>query len=89
MGMPFTSVLRIVASYKGNPLIVSPVDLCNILVKVKNDMRTNPQQELPDYLDTNIWAYFFIMKVTLHGHGCFSVGNLTIPLISWFYNGPV
>ena len=51
-------------SHKVNPLIVPPVDLCNILVKVKHDMRTNPTLEEADDPDRNIWACFSIMKWT-------------------------
>ena len=40
--------LRVLASHKVNLLIVPPVNLFNILVKVKHDMRTNPRMELPD-----------------------------------------
>ena len=56
--------LRVLASHKVNLLIVSLVDLLNILVKVKHDMRTNPRLELPDDPISNIWTYFSIMKVT-------------------------
>ena len=40
--------LRVSASHKMKPLIVPPDNLCNILLKVKHDMRTNPRLELPD-----------------------------------------
>ena len=49
--------LRILASHKVNPLMVPPVDLFNILVKVKHDMKTNPRHELLDDPNNNISAY--------------------------------
>ena len=41
-----------------NPLIVIPVDIYNILIKVKHDMRTSHRLESPDDPDRNTWAYF-------------------------------
>ena len=55
--------VRVLASHKGNPLIVPRVDIFNILVKVKHDMRTNNRLELPDDPDRNIRAYILITKV--------------------------
>ena len=57
MLMDYKSTLRVLASHKVNPLTVPSVNLHNILVKVKHDMKTNPRLVLPDDPDRNIWAY--------------------------------
>ena len=62
MDAPYKYLL-VLASHEVNPLIVLPVDLFNILLKVKHEMRRNPQLELLDDPDINNWVYFSIKEV--------------------------
>ena len=75
--------LRVLTSHKVNLLTVPQVDLCNILVKVKHDLRTNLRLELPDDPDRNI-KYLGI--ILYHECNPVIIDNLllvipTIPLI--------
>ena len=56
--------LRAMVSCKVSLLFVPQVDLSNILIKLKHNMRTNSSLELPDDTKINIWTYFSIMGVT-------------------------
>ena len=73
--------LGVLTNKKVNPLIVPPVDLCNIIVKVKHDMIKKIYTTITDDPDRNIWAYVFIMKVTPVAIDNFLLVLLIFPLI--------
>ena len=56
--------MRVLASHQVNPLVVPPEELRKVLVKVKDDMCTNPRLELPEDPNKNIWTYYSIMRIS-------------------------
>ena len=74
--------LRVLASHQVKPLIVPPDPVHSIILKVKQDIRTNPGLELPDDPDRNIWTYCSIMRVTPILLDDFLLVILTLPLIN-------
>ena len=58
----FYEYMRVLASHLVN--LVPPDKLCIILVNVKWDMKAKLRLELPDDPDTNLWAYYSVMKKT-------------------------
>ena len=54
----------VLASHQVNPSVLPPEELQNVLVKVKDDMHTNPHLELPEDPNKNIWTYYSIMRIS-------------------------
>ena len=72
--------LRVLASHLINPLIIPPDELGNILIQVKQDMKTNPRSGLLDNPHNNIQAYYSVMKITPIVIDDFRLLILIIPL---------
>ena len=73
--------LRVLAVHKINPLILPPENFRDTLGKVKEQMRSNPRLELPHNPETDIWAYYSIVRVTPVVLEDLLIIVLTIPLI--------
>ena len=77
----FYEYLRVLASRQANPLVIPPDKLRNILVQVKDDMKTNLRLALPEDPDLNIFSYYSIIKLTPIVFNDFLMLVLTIPLV--------
>ena len=73
--------MRVLASCLVNSLIVPLDKLRKILIKVKQNVRTNPYLEVPDDPHKNDWAYYPIMHITHIVVDDILLIILTIPLI--------
>ena len=69
------------ASQTLNPLVLPPDDLWDVLVKVQDEMHRNPEFQLPNNPDKDIWAWYAIRRVTLVVMEDFLLLILSIPLI--------
>ena len=56
----FYEYLHMLASHTINPLIISPHELRQVLIKVKKEMKHKPRLNSPDDPDNNIWTYYSI-----------------------------
>ena len=72
--------LRVLSSKQVNPLLIPPDALREVLAHIKDDMKRNPQLQLPEDPNVNIWNYYSIMKITPVVMDDFLLIILTIPL---------
>ena len=73
--------MQVLANHQVNLLVLPPEELRKVLVKVKDDMQTNPRLELPELPNKNIWTYYSIMRITPVVMDDLLLIILTIPLI--------
>ena len=55
-------------THKVTPTLIPPVDLQDILLNVKNKLKTNPKLALPVSEKADIWSYYQFMKITAFIH---------------------
>ncbi|MCG8621088.1 MAG: hypothetical protein MJE68_03665, partial [Proteobacteria bacterium] len=73
--------MRVLATHKVNPVMITPYTLRLLLDKVKEDMKRNPRLRLPEDPNQNIWSYYSLMRVTPVVMENFLAIILTIPLV--------
>ena len=73
--------MRVLATYKVNPVMIPPYVLRQVLKGVQEDMKRNPRLRLPEDPDKNIWTYYTIMRVTPVIMENFLVIILTLPIL--------
>ena len=73
--------MRVLATYKVNPVMIPPYVLRQVLKGVHEDMKRNPRLRLPEDPDKNIWTYYTIMRVTPVIMENFLVIILTLPIL--------
>lgn len=77
----FYEYLRVLASRQANPMVIPPDKLREVLLQVKEDMRSNLRLALPEDPDLNIFSYYSIIKVTPIVFNDYLMLVLTIPLV--------
>ena len=73
--------LRVLSTHRVNPLVLPPESFRKTLKMVDEQMRSNPRLELPHNPETDIWAYYSIVRVTPVVFDDLLVIVLTIPLL--------
>ena len=73
--------LRVVASREVDPIVIPPPPLRELLAEAEKEMAHNPRLELPYKIDTDIYKYYTVMKITPVVVGDVMAMLLTIPLI--------
>ena len=73
--------LRVIASQEVDPIMIPPPPLRELLAEAEKEMAHNPQLELPYKIDTDIYKYYTVMKITPVVVGDVMAMLLTIPLI--------
>ena len=73
--------LRVIASQEVDPIMIPPPPLRELLAKAEKEMAHNPRLELPYKIDTDIYKYYTVMKITPVVVGDVMAMLLTIPLI--------
>ena len=73
--------LRVIASQEVDPIMIPPPPLRELLAEVEKEMAHNPWLELPYNIDTDIYKYYTVMKITPVVVGDVMAMLLTIPLI--------
>ena len=73
--------MRVLTTYKVNPVMIPPYSLRLLLDKVKEDMKRNPRLRLPENPVENIWSYYSLMRVTPVVMENFLAIILTVPLV--------
>ena len=73
--------LRVIASQEVDPIMIPPPPLRELLAEAEKEMAHNPRLELPYKIDTDIYKYYTVMKITPVVVGDVMAMLLTIPLI--------
>ena len=73
--------LRVIASQEVDPIMIPPPPLRELLAEAEKEMAHNPWLELPYNIDTDIYKYYTVMKITPVVVGDVMAMLLTIPLI--------
>ena len=73
--------LRVIASQEVDPIMIPPPPLRELLAEAEKEMAHNPWLELPYKIDTDIYKYYTVMKITPVVVGDVMAMLLTIPLI--------
>ena len=73
--------LRVIASQEVDPIMIPPPPLRELLAEAEKEMAHNPRLELPYKIDTDIYKYYTVMKITPVVVGDMMAMLLTIPLI--------
>ena len=73
--------LRVIASQEVDPIMIPPPPLRELLAEAEKEMVHNPWLELPYNIDTDIYKYYTVMKITPVVVGDVMAMLLTIPLI--------
>ena len=73
--------LRVIASQEVDPIMIPPPPLRELLAEAEKEMAHNPRLELPHNIDTDIYKYYTVMKITPVVVGDVMAMLLTIPLI--------
>ena len=73
--------LRVIASQEVDPIMIPPPPLRELLAEAEREMAHNPRLELPYNIDTDIYKYYTVMKITPVVVGDVMAMLLTIPLI--------
>ena len=73
--------LRVIASQEVDPIMIPPPPLRELLAEVEKEMVHNLRLELPYNIDTDIYKYYTVMKITPVVVGDVMAMLLTIPLI--------
>ena len=73
--------LRVIASQEVDPIMIPPPPLRELLAEAEKGMAHNPRLELPYKIDTDIYKYYTVMKITPVVVGDVMAMLLTIPLI--------
>ena len=73
--------LRVIASQEVDPIMIPPPPLRELLAEAEKEMAHNPRLELPYNIDTDIYKYYTVMKITPVVVGDVMAMLLTIPLI--------
>lgn len=78
----FYEYLRALSTHRVNPLIIPPDKLRKTLIEIQTKIgQDNPRLDLPEDPNTNIWAYYPIMRVTPVVMDSQLVVLLSIPLV--------
>ena len=72
--------LRSMATHQCSPVLISPLALRDLLQKVQERIRPNPRLMLPYDLDTEVWKFYDILRITPVVMDRMLVILLTIPL---------
>ena len=72
---------RVIASQEVDPIMIPPPPLRELLAEAEKEMAHNPRLELPYNIDTDIYKYYTVMKITPVVVGDVMAMLLTIPLI--------
>ena len=73
--------MRALASQELNPMIIPPDILKNILHRIEEDIKSHARLKLCEDLETNIWSYYGIIKLTPIVLADYLMLILTVPLI--------
>ena len=73
--------LRVIASQEVDPIMIPPPPLRELLAEAEKEMAHNPRLELPYKIDTDIYKYYTVMKITPVVVGDVMAMLLTIPLL--------
>ena len=73
--------LRVIASQEVDPVMIPPPPLGELLAEAEREMALNPRLELPYNIDSDIYKYYTVMKITPVVVGDVMAMLLTIPLI--------
>ena len=73
--------LRVIASQEVDPIMIPPPPLRKLLAEAEKEMAHNPRLELPYNIDSEIYKYYTVMKITPVVVGDVLAMLLTIPLI--------
>ena len=73
--------LRVIASQEVDPIMIPPPPLRELLAEAEKEMAHNPWLELQYNIDTDIYKYYTVMKITPVVVGDVMAMLLTIPLI--------
>ena len=68
-------------THKVIPTLLPPGDLQDILLDVKNKLKTNPKLSLPVSEKTDIWSYYQFMRINAFVHQDMLIVILILPLI--------
>ena len=71
--------LRVIASQEVDPIMIPPPPLRELLAEAEKEMAHNPRLELPYKIDTDIYKYYTVMKITPVVVGDVMAMLLTIP----------
>ena len=72
--------LRSMATHQCSPVLISPPALRDLLQKVQERIRPNPRLMLPYDLDTEVWKFYDVLRITPVVMDRMLVILLTIPL---------
>ena len=73
--------LRVIASQEVDPIMIPPPPLRELLAEAEREMAYNSRLELPYNIDTDIYKYYTVMKITPVVVGDVMAMLLTIPFI--------
>ena len=74
--------LRVIASQEVDPIMIPPPPLRELLAEAEKEMALNLRLELPYRIDTDIYKYYTVMKITPVVVGDVMAMLLTIPLMT-------
>ena len=93
----FYEYLHLLATQRLTPIMITPNILCTMLHHIQEEIRSNAHLRLAKDPDTNVWAFYNIIKVTPVVMEDTLMLILTIPLINqslqmnlyWIHNLPM